>query len=74
LLKAPIQLQIGAVDLHIHEIVHAHTGFFQRQFDRVKDLSGLLLRIVWSFADGWVDTQMAADVKSIPKLQSRTEG
>jgi hypothetical protein len=40
----------------------------------VKDLSGLLLRIVWSFADGWVDTQMAADVKSVPKLQSRAEG
>jgi len=38
------------------------------------DLSGPLLRIVWSFADSWVDTQMAADVKSVPKLQSRTEG
>src|SRR4029077_20677017 len=37
---------IGAVDLHIYEIVHAHTGIFERQLDRVKDLSGLLLRIV----------------------------
>src|SRR5258708_9491971 len=63
-----------AVDLHIHEIVHAHTGLFQRQLDRVKDLSGLLLRIVWSFADGWVDTQMAAEVRVSPSSSPGLKG
>src|SRR5258708_33327664 len=55
-------------------MVHGHTGLFQRQLDRLKDLSGLFLRIVWSFADGWIDTEMAADVKNIPKLQAGTRG
>jgi hypothetical protein len=61
-----VEGKIGAGDLHVDQIIHAHTRLSERGFDAVEQKFEFLVNFRWSFAGLGIDADPPGEIERIP--------